>query len=49
MALDQKEIQDTEKISDQGSQLVAADYEKKNTGFQPDEYFEYVQIDALLQ
>ena len=46
MALDQKEIQNTEKIQDH--ELVAEDYVKKNTGFQPDEYFEYVQIDSLL-
>jgi len=47
MALDQKEIQDTEKIQDH--ELVAEDYVKKDTGFQSDDFYEYVQIDALLK
>jgi len=43
MALDQKEIQNTDKLSDHV--LVADDYIKKEPGMPTEDFYEFVMID----
>jgi hypothetical protein len=47
MALDQNEIQNTEKMSDH--ELVAGDFIKKSPGEPSDDFYEFVMIDSILR